>query len=136
MSGVGDLHWVTSQSRPDHAVDTSRLQKRQVTPTYNDLLDLGKVVKEVKATADFSLRIRPIKNPCIAIYTDSSLYGAEGELIDGDEDLKDYDKHKCFSQRGNLIVFMSQDHLEDVGEVPISAVDWKTRASKRVLHAT
>ena len=28
-SSVGDLHWVTSQTRVDHAVDTSRLQKRQ-----------------------------------------------------------------------------------------------------------
>ena len=35
-SGVGDLHWVTSQTRVDHAVDTSRLQKRQVNPTYGD----------------------------------------------------------------------------------------------------
>ena len=35
-SGVGDLHWVTSQTRVDHAVDTSRFQKRQTKPTYGD----------------------------------------------------------------------------------------------------
>ena len=45
-SGTGDLHWVTSQTRLDHAVDTSRLQKRQVSPTYGDYLDLARVVKE------------------------------------------------------------------------------------------
>ena len=41
-SGVGDLHWVTSQTRVDHAVDTSRFQKRQNKPTYGDYLDLAK----------------------------------------------------------------------------------------------
>ena len=28
-SGVGDLHWVTSQTRVDHAVDTRLCQKRR-----------------------------------------------------------------------------------------------------------
>ena len=36
-SGVGDLHWVTSQTRVDHAVDTSRLQKRQNKPTHRQI---------------------------------------------------------------------------------------------------
>ena len=50
-SGVGNMHWVTSQTRPDHAVDTSRLQKRQNAPTYGDLKDLAKTIKEIKGTA-------------------------------------------------------------------------------------
>ena len=72
-SGVGDLHWVTSQTRVDHAVDTSRFQKRQTKPTYGDYLDLARVVKEVKDTADFSLRIIPIENPVLGAWTDSAL---------------------------------------------------------------
>ena len=80
----------------DHAVDTSRFQKRQNKPTYGDYLDLAKVIKEVKQTAKFSLRIVPIKNPVLGAWTDSALYGSEAELLDFDseEDLKDYDKHK------------------------------------------
>ena len=46
------MHWATSQTRVDHAVDTSRLQKRQNGPTFGDYKDLAKVVKEVKATDD------------------------------------------------------------------------------------
>ena len=65
-SSVGNLHWATSQTRVDHAVDTSRLQKRQNAPTYSDLKDLSKVTKEVKRTADVKLRIRPIKDMVIA----------------------------------------------------------------------
>ena len=44
-SGVGDLHWVTSQTRIDHAVDASKCQKRQVAPSYHDYLELGRVIK-------------------------------------------------------------------------------------------
>ena len=48
QSSVGDLHWVISQTRVDHAVDTSRYQKRQKQPTYGDYLDLGRTVREVR----------------------------------------------------------------------------------------
>jgi len=135
-SGCGDLHWVTSQTRVDHAVDTSRLQKRQSNPTYGDYLDLGRVIREVKSTADFALRIRPIENPVVAAWTDSALYGAEGELLEDEDDLEGYDRHKIFSQRGALVGLISRDHLEDVGDVPLSVLDWRTRAAKRVFHAT
>ena len=101
-SGVGNLHWTTSQTRVDHAVDTSRLQKRQNQPNYGDLKDLAEVIKEVKSTADVSVKIRPIQNMVVAAYTDSALYGAEGEIIERDEDLEGYDKHKLFSQGGSL----------------------------------
>ena len=62
-SGVSDLHWVTSQTRVDHAVDISGLQKHQNKPTYNDYLDLSRVIKEVKSTSDFSLHIRHSEDP-------------------------------------------------------------------------
>ena len=135
-SGVGDLHWVTSQTRIDHAVDTSALQKRQQAPKYSDYLYLGRTIKEVKETAGFSLRIVPISNPCIGAWTDSALYGAEGETFDRDSDLEGYDKHKVYSQRGAFIAMVSLDCLDDVGDVPISLVDWRTKASKRVHHST
>ena len=113
-SSTGDLHWVTSQTRVDHAVDTSRLQKRQNKPTYGDYLDLGKIVREVKSTADFAIRTQPIENPVCAVWSDSALYGAEGELLDNDEDLEGYDKHKIFSQRGAFVGLISKDHLDHV----------------------
>ena len=132
------MQWVTSQTRVDHAVDTSRLQKRQNHPTYGDYLDLGKIIHEVKATADFCLRIQKIENPVVGAWTDSALYGAEGELLESSDEelLKGYDKHKIFSQRGAFIALLSKDHLENVADVPVSIIDWRTRAAKRVFHAT
>ncbi len=135
-SGVGNLHWVTSQTRVDHAVDTSRLQKRQNAPTFGDYKDLAKVVKEVKSTEKVVIKIRPVQNLCVGAYTDSSLYGSQGEIIPDDEDLAGYDKHKLHSQAGSLIVIMNKDHLDDVGDVPVSMGDWRTRASRRVYHST
>ena len=100
-------------------MDTSRLQKRQQNPTYADYLDLGRIIKEVKTTSSFPLRFRPIANPCIGAWTDSALYGAEGEFFDEDSDLEGYDKHTIYSQRGAFIALVSQDHLVDVDDIPI-----------------
>ena len=135
-SGVGNMHWATSQTRVDHAVDTSRLQKRQNKPTYDDMKDLSKTIKEIKDTAATSIMIRPVQNMIVAAYTDSSLYGSEGELIHNDSELAGFDKHKVYSQGGSLILLMNESHLDDVGDVPFSFGDWRTRASRRVLHST
>ena len=72
----------------------------------------------------------------IGAWTDSALYGAQGEVLDNDSDLEGYDKHKCFLQRGAFLAILSKDHLDHLGDVPLSLMDWRTRASKRVLHAT
>ena len=64
------------------------------------------------------------------------MYGAEGEIIDNDDDLKGYDKHKIYSQGGSLLVIMNKDNLDDLTPVPFSFADWRTRASRRVLHST
>ena len=33
-------------------------------------------------------------------------------------------------------MLMNESHLDDVGDVPFSFGDWRTRASRRVLHST
>ena len=59
-------------------------------------------------------------------------------MLDGESetDLAAFDKHKIFSQRGAFIALLPKASLEDVSDVPISIMDWKTRAGKRVFHAT
>ena len=135
-SGVGNLHWATSQTGVDHAVDASRLQKRQNSPTYGDSKDLDKVVREIKSTPETCCKICPIKNMIVAACADSSLYGFEGEFIPDDADLEGYDKDKLHSQGGSLLLVISKDHLDDLFSVPFSLADWRARASRRVLHST
>ena len=62
-SCVGNLHWVTAQTRLDRAVDTSKFQQRLNAPSWADFKGLSKVVKEVKATAEVGIRLRPISKP-------------------------------------------------------------------------
>ena len=95
-----------------------------------------KVVQEVKDTAETYIKIKPIKNMVVAAYTDSSLYGSEGDLIPDDDALKGFNKHKIHSQGGSLLLIMDKTQLDNVGDVPFSFADWRTRASRRVLHST
>ena len=39
----------------------------------------------------------------VATFTDSTLYGAEGKIIEDVSDLEGYDKHKVYSQSGALL---------------------------------
>ena len=134
-SATGNLHWVTSQTRFDKAVETSRFQKRQNDPTWGDYKMLAKSVKQTKASSELGVIVKKIVNPCVAVWSDSSLYGSLGEPLE-DSDLDGYDKHKIYSQAGALVGLVSRDDLEKTEEVDVSFLDWRSRSSRRVLHAT
>ena len=97
---------------------------------------MAKAVKEVKASADLCLRILPIDIPVLGVWTDSSLYGSTGELIDADSDLEGYDKHLLHSQGGAFLAVLDGTLLDNMGDVPFSIADWRMRAGKRVFHST
>ena len=82
------------------------------------------------------LTIQRIVDPVLGAWTDSSLYNAEGELVDVDSDLEGYDKHKLYSQGGAFLAMLPKNSLEDISGIPFSIADWRTRASRRVLHST
>ena len=86
-SAIGNHHWATSQCRVDKAVDTSRFQKRQNEPTWGDYKALAKSLKYLKATSEIGIRIVKIDNPCVGVWTDSALCGAQGEGLE-DPDLE------------------------------------------------
>ena len=89
----------------------------------------------MKNTSEVGVRITPIQDMRIACWTDSSLYGSEGEPL-GDDDLQGFDKHKVYSQGGCVLGFMDRTQLEQTDEVKVSFIDWRSRASKRVFHST
>ena len=135
-SSVGNLHWVTAQTRPDFAVNTSRFQKKQNKPVWKDYKELAKTIREIKASAEVGIVIQPIDDPVLAVWTDSSLYGSEGEPLDQDIDVKMFDKHSLYSQGGALVGMISRKDLDSLPDVQVSFLDWRSRASKRVLHST
>ena len=64
-----------------------------------------------------ALRIRAVSDPCLAVWSDSSLYGSRGDLI-YDFDLEGYDRHQIHSQWGYFMAFVSKVFLESVDDVP------------------
>ena len=47
---------------------------------------IGKVIREVKASAEVGTRLWPVEDPVIGVWSDSSLYGPGGEPVDPDLD--------------------------------------------------
>ena len=136
-SAVGDLHWVSSQSRPDCAVYASRLQKVQNHPTLGDYRELARVLRELRDTAGDVLKIKAIEDPVDAVWTDSSLFGAQGEQMPDDFAVPKEERQNFHSQGGYLVALIPRGQLQaQTASTDISILDWKTRASKRVLHST
>ncbi|CAK0825609.1 unnamed protein product [Prorocentrum cordatum] len=136
QSATGSLHWLASQCRLDKAYETNRFQKLQKAPTWSDARELNKCIRDVKASGGARLRIAPIKGRMgVGCWHDSSLYGNVSELIEGDEDLKRFDRHKVRSQAGVVVAAIDLDCLEQ-DELPISILDWRSRASHRVVTST
>ena len=80
-SAVGNLHWVTSQTRFDQAVNTSRFQKKQNVPKWADYKALVKTYKLFKSTADVDINVVKNEDAIVATWSDSSgmlLCGYEG----------------------------------------------------------
>ncbi|CAK0872907.1 unnamed protein product [Prorocentrum cordatum] len=119
QSATGSLHWLASQYRLDKAYETNRFQKLQRAPTWSDARELNKCIRDVKASGGVRLRIVPIKGRMgIGCWHDSSLYGNVGELVEGDEDLKRFDRHKVRPQAGAVVAAIDHDCLEQ-DELPI-----------------
>ena len=47
-----------------------------------------------------------------------------------------YDRHSVYSQAGALIGLMNADDLDKDGDLPLSILDWRSRATKLVVTST
>eukprot|EP00435_Cladocopium_sp_Y103_P057373 s281_g19.t1 len=56
----GSLNWLSSQSRPDLAAQTSLSQQAMSKPTVHHLCEVNNVIRRAKQHADLSIRFRPI----------------------------------------------------------------------------
>jgi len=64
------------------------------------------------------------------------LYNSMSEEIETDEQLKQEEKHKVRSQAGCLVACYAAEDEDKLGDVAISILDWRTRATKRVVIST
>lgn len=112
-SAVRNLHWATSQSRPDLAVYTRRLQTVQLGPTCRGSRELARVLKIAKNSADFCLRIFGVKRPCVAAWSDSSLSSSDGSELHDVGTIQPAERHRLHSQGGCFVTVRDADRLEE-----------------------
>jgi hypothetical protein len=112
---IGQLNWVSTQTRPDIAFEVCQLSSILESPKVDDLLRANKVVKKIKSE-DVSLSYRKLTNigECsIECYSDASF----GNLTDG-------------GSQGGYIVFI----VDDIGRR--CPVTWQSRRIRRVVKST
>jgi hypothetical protein len=113
------------------------LQKCQGNTMVADLKEANRLTKEIMATADVEIRILPMGNDfTVMVWGDSALYNAWAEPLETDAELRLERGKKVFSQQGALVGLVRKEDLDKVEEVPVSILDWRTSASKRVVHST
>ena len=76
--------------------------------------------------------------PLVGVWTDSSLFGADGEKVELETDVVPKElRHKLHSQSGCFVAMLDEDQVMSGQEtIDFSVCDWRTHASRRVLHST
>jgi len=110
---VGQLNWLSSQSRPDLAFDVCQLSTKLNSATIKDLIQANKIVKKAK-NAELSLVFPNLQSPLhLLAYCDASY----ANLPDG-------------SSQGGCIIFLTDD------EENVAPICWWSRKLKRVCKST
>ena len=132
-SGTGSLYWLSSPYRIDQCIATNYFQKAQHEATVDDAKELNRSIRETKQE-EVALRVVPIHGAmAIGRWHDSALYGTRAELIEDDEDLERYDRHKVRSQVGVIFAAIPAQGLDTLDEIPNSILDWRPQAGHRVV---
>eukprot|EP00435_Cladocopium_sp_Y103_P047493 s529_g14.t1 len=117
--GIGSLQWMSGTTRPDIAADVSLLQKGREELNTDDLNEVNKVIRYVKATPDAGIRIAPIQpdDMILVAYGDSGFGTAPGNK----------------SQGGFVIVATTTSALTE--KTPCSVLEWMVNPSISLQEA-
>lgn len=79
-AAVGSLTWAAKEGRPDGAAGASLIVGCLNQLKIQDIMDLNKIIKEMKKHADLSIQIQPIQEErmCLGVITDASWANAGG----------------------------------------------------------
>ena len=120
---IGQMGWITRQSRPDLMVNVSVAAQSMGCPRIRDVVNLNKAVKMLKDTSDAKWRFMPstltLENATVFCFADSSFANIEGQK----------------SQCGYVIGFTTPDIISG-NTVPIYVVETYSGSIKRVCRST
>ena len=112
---IGQMNWLSTQSRPDVAFSVCDLSKKTDSLTVDSIIRANKIVKMVKSE-EVSLHFRPlqdVKSLKIECYSDASY----ANLRDG-------------GSQGGYLIFVSDEQNNR------SLVSWQSRRVRRVVKST
>ena len=118
---VGSLNWASREGRPDAAAAASLSSSKFPKPLVEDLLDINKAVKMIKARPDLSIKVRSIDPDRLAwgVMTDASFDNA------GDG-----------RSQGAFGVIAFHEDLQKGFRVPCSLITWRSGRIQRVVNST
>ena len=120
---IGQMGWVTRQSRPDLMVNVSMASQSMGNPTVRDVINLNKAVKLLKDTSEAKWCFRPsklkIENCVVFCFADSSFANVEGG------------KSQC-----GYVVGLTSKEILGGDTTPIYVLETYSGSIKRVCRST
>ena len=117
----GALSWLSTQSRPDLAVQTSISQQCFPNPTVQDLLQANRAVRRARQQSDLRIQVPfiPLNELTLCFWSDAA-FANSSELR---------------TQGGWLVAFTS-DKMRSGSDVPVHCFAWKSYRLPRVVAST
>ena len=107
----GALGWLSSQTRPDLAVQTSMSQQVFPNPTVQDLLHANQAVRRARQHAEMELTVPyiPPRELTVAFWSDAA-----------------FANHVDHKTQGGWFVSLTSDKIANGTDVPLSCIGWKS----------
>ena len=117
----GALGWISSQSRPDLAVQTSMSQQSFPNPTVQHLLTANQAVRRCRQQSDLELRVPyiPAEQLTICFWSDAAF--------------ANNDDHKT---QGGWLMGLTANDIRFGKDVPLHCMAWKSYKLPRVVAST
>ena len=117
----GALGWLSSQSRPDLAVQTSMSQQCFPQPCVQDLLAANQAIRRARQHADMKLRVPyiPPEDLTIAFWSDAA-----------------FANHIDHKTQGGWLLALTSKKMSKGSDVPLSCLGWKSYRLPRVVSST
>ena len=140
MSSVGALSWLASQRRPDLQAGVFLAQRRQTSPSYEDVKSTNRLVKMAQAAKEEPLRFvklaENLSSLALMVYHDAAWANAPFDPdLDDYEDVTAAKGQGIYSQLGHVLVMTDRAALSG-RQCPTAVLGWKSHACPRVCRST
>ena len=117
----GALSWLSTQTRPDLAVQTSQSQQCFPNPTVQDLLQANQAIRRARQQSDLRIRV-----PFISPNELTLCFWSDAAFANTDE----------LETQGGWLVGFTSDRMRQGTDVPVHWFAWKSYRLPRVVSST